>query len=114
MEPRGFAFAFDITYDSFALNVNHSSKSPFTCNPYSKTSPLSKSSSLSLGSNKRIVVLNHAEVKQFRHERVKKWLVKVKNVVYDGIEHKSFCLFKKGRSNTIACHSPSSTLPLLF
>ena len=35
-----------------------------------------------------ITVPNHAEVMQFRHERVKKWLVKVKNVVYDGREKK--------------------------
>ena len=61
-----------------------------------------------------IVVLNHAMVIQFIHERVKKKLVKVKNVVYDGREHKSICLSKKGRSNTIACNSPSTTLPLLF
>ena len=61
-----------------------------------------------------IAVLNHAEVMQFRHEIVKKRLVKVKNVVYDGREHKIICLTKKGRSNTIACHSPFSTLPLLF
>ena len=61
-----------------------------------------------------IAVLNHAEVKQFRQEIVKKWLVKVKNVVYNGKEHKSFCLFKTGRSNTFSFHSPSSTLSLLF
>ena len=61
-----------------------------------------------------IDVLNHAMVMQFIHERVKKWLVKVKNVVYDVREHKSICLSKNGRSNTIACHSPSFTLPLLF
>ena len=61
-----------------------------------------------------IAVFNHAELKQLRHERAKKWLVIVKNVVFDGIEHKSFRLSKKRRSNTIACHSPSSTLPLLF
>ena len=30
-----------------------------------------------------IAVLNHAEMMQFRHERVKKRLVKVKNVMYD-------------------------------
>ena len=61
-----------------------------------------------------IEVLNHAEVKQFRNERVEKWFMMVKNVVYDGKEHKNFCLSKKGRSNTISCHSPSSTLPLSF
>ena len=61
-----------------------------------------------------IAMFNHAEVKQLRHEIVKMFLVKVKNVVYDGREHKSICLSKKGRSNTIACHSPSSTLSLLF
>ena len=62
----------------------------------------------------KIAVFNHAEVNQLRHERIKKWLVNVKNVVYDGKEHKSFCLSKKRRSNTIAYHSPSSTHPLLF
>ena len=113
MEPKGFDFTFDITSDSFVFNVNPSSKSPSNCNPYSKT-PRSKSSSLSLSSNRRIAVLSHAEVKKFRHERVKKWLVKVKNVMYDGREHKSFCLSKKRRSNTISCHSPSSTLLHLF
>ena len=61
-----------------------------------------------------IVVLNHVEVMQFRNERVKKRLLKVKNVVYDGREQKSFCISEKGRSNTIACDSPSSTIPLLF
>ena len=59
----------------------------------------------------KIVVFNHAEVKQLRHERVKKWSVMVKIVVYDGREKKSFCLTIKRRSNTIACHSPSSTPP---
>ena len=54
-----------------------------------------------------IAVLKHADVKQFRQEIIKKWLVKFKNFVYDGREHKSFFLSKKGRSNTIACHSPS-------
>ena len=34
-----------------------------------------------------IAVLNHAEVKYSRDERLKKWLVKVKIVVYDGREH---------------------------
>ena len=66
MVPEGFAFAFDTTYDSFVLNVNPSSKSQSNCNPYSKIPPRSKSSSLSLGSNRRIAVLNHAEVKQFK------------------------------------------------
>ena len=61
-----------------------------------------------------IAVFNHAKVMQFRHESVKKSLVKVKNVVYDGREHKSICLSKMGRSNTIACHSPSSFLENFF
>ena len=64
--------------------------------------------------NDEIAMLKHAKVMQFRHERVKKSLVKVKDVVYDGREPKSICLSKMGRSNTIACHSLSSTLPLLF
>ena len=56
MEPQGFGFAFDIiTYDSLVLNVNPSSKSPSNCNPYSKTSSRSKSSSLALGSNRRSI-----------------------------------------------------------
>ena len=54
MEPEGFALTFDITNDSFVLNINPSPKSPSKCNPYSKTSPRLKSSSLSLGSNIRI------------------------------------------------------------
>ena len=61
-----------------------------------------------------IAVPNHAEVMQFRHEIVKKLLVKVKNVVYDGREKNSFCLSKHRRSNTIAFHSPSSNFPYLF
>ena len=61
-----------------------------------------------------IAVLNHAEMMKFRHEIVKKRLVKVKKGVYDGREHKSICLLKKGRSNTIACHCPSSTIPYFF
>ena len=48
-------------------------------------------------------VLNHAQVMQFRNERVKKLLVKVKNVMYDGREQKVF-----------AFHSPSSTIPFFF
>ena len=39
-----------------------------------------------------IAVLYHSEVMKFRHELVKKLFVKVKNVVYDGREHKSVCL----------------------
>ena len=42
----------------------------------------------------KIAVLNHGEVKKFKQEIIKKWLVKVKNHVYDGIDHKSFCLQK--------------------
>ena len=61
-----------------------------------------------------IVVFNHAEVNKLRHERVKRWLVNVNNVVYEEREHKSFCLSKKRRSNTIAYHSPYSIYPLLF
>ena len=61
-----------------------------------------------------IAVLNHAKVMQFRHESVKKSLVKVKNVVYDGREHKSICLSKMGRRSTIACHSPSSFFESFF
>ena len=114
MEPKGFAFSIDITSDSFVLNVNPSYKSPSNCNRYNKISPWSNSSSSSLGSNRQIAVFNHVEIKQFRQEIVKKLLVKVKNVVYEGKEHKSFCLPKKGRSNTFAFHSPSSTLPILF
>ena len=74
MEPEGFAFALDITYDSFVLNVNPFSKSQSNCNPFGKTSPRSKSISSSPGSNRRIAMLNHAKVKQFRQEIVKKWL----------------------------------------
>ena len=33
-----------------------------------------------------IAMFYHAKVKQLRHERVKKWLVKVKNVMYNGRE----------------------------
>ena len=44
IEPEGFAFAFDITSDSFVLNVNPSYKSTSNCKPYSKISPRSKSS----------------------------------------------------------------------
>ena len=33
---------------------------------------------------------NNAEVIQFRHDIVKNWLVKVKNVVFDGREKKVF------------------------
>ena len=55
MEPQGFAFSFDITSDSLVLNVDVSSKSPSNCNPYSKTSPRSKSSSLALSSNRRSI-----------------------------------------------------------
>ena len=53
MEFEGFAFAFDITSDSFVLNVNPSTKTSSYCNHCSKTSPRSKSSSLSPGSNIR-------------------------------------------------------------
>ena len=80
MEPEGFSFAFDFTSDSFVLNVNPR-------NPNLIATPIVK---LHHGQNfnpchlvvtNEIAILNHAEVKYIRHERVKKWLVNVKNVV---------------------------------
>ena len=66
MEPEGFAFAFDITSDNFVLNVNPSSKSPSNCNTYNKTSVQSKSSSLSLGSNKTVLRKCNLDMKELK------------------------------------------------
>ena len=84
MELEGFAFIFDITSDSFVLNFNPSPKSPSNCNPIVKLHHSRNLHPVHLVVTDEISVFNHAEVKQFRHERVKRWLVKVNNVVYVG------------------------------
>ena len=86
MEPEGFAFAFDITSKTSHLIALSEMSTP-SLNPHLIETPIVK---LHNGRNLHpcnlvvtyeIVVLDHADVKQFR--QVKKWLVKVKIVVYD-------------------------------
>ena len=71
MEPKGFVFAFDISSNSFVLNVN------IFLNPHLIATPIIKlhhSRNLHpchLVVTYEITVLNHAEVMQFRHEESK-------------------------------------------
>ena len=90
MEPEGFSFAFDITSDSFVLNVNLPLNPHLIATPIVKLHHSRNLHPFHLVVTYEIAVLNHAEVMQFSHERVKKWLVKVKNLVNDGRELKVF------------------------
>ena len=81
MESERFAFAFDITSNSLVLNVNPSSNPLLIATPIVKLHHDRNLHPCHLVVKDEIAVLHHAEVMQFRHERVKKWLVKVKNVV---------------------------------
>ena len=62
----------------------------------------------------KIVVLNHVEEKQFRNERVKKWLVKVKNAVYDGRERKVFVSPKRKEAIQLLVILPLPLSPFFF